>query len=105
MSLIAKVFAALNTDMTTFFRQDLWLAILLKKLLVPTKINSFMVNWKEAFFTAVFIVVLFNLLLAVISCTTQPHRVYNQDTVQNKDCYQSYGGKYGYCDKNLWEIK
>lgn len=39
------------------------------------------------------------LFLFLGSCAYQPYRQFNRDHEQDPECYKSYGGQWGYCDK------
>ncbi len=38
-------------------------------------------------------------ILTMPGCTTVVHGPYNQDTLQNQECYSTLGGRQGYCDR------
>lgn len=39
------------------------------------------------------------LMLLLASCTIEPYREFNSDDLQDKECYHTFGGQYGYCDR------
>lgn len=55
-------------------------------------------------YAAFIMIAVIGLMFLLGGCTSEPTRQFNLDDVQDTDCYNSYGGFFGYCDLNRRHI-